>query len=209
MALRGACGRYSDGATSIERSPPTRYQHKHIPGVEKRPIGGLHEVERQARDMSREDRWRIRQEMAVPISKKLHAWMLTQRNLMPNGSATAKALDYSLKRWVALTRYLDDGAVPIDNNQVANQIRSWESVRSNWLFAGSLRRGKRAAAIMSLIQSARMNGHDPYAYLKDVLMRLPTQRASEITELLPHECAPAQPRKVCWANTTSYPTACD
>ena len=154
-------------------------------------IGGLYEVERQARDMSNEDRWRIRQEMAVPISKTLHEWMLAQRDLVPNGSATAKALDYSLKRWVALTRYLDDGAVPIDNNQVENQIRPWALGRSNWLFAGSLRSGKRAAAIMGLIQSARMNGHDPYAYLKDVLTRLPTQRASEIGQLLPHQWVPA------------------
>ncbi len=81
--------------------------------------------------------------------------------------------------------------MPIDNNQVENQIRPWALGRSNWLFAGSLRSGKRAAAIMSLIQSARMNGHDPYAYLKDVLMRLPTQRASEIGQLLPHQWAPA------------------
>ena len=116
--------------------------------------------------------------------------MLAQRDLVRNGSATAKALDYSLKRWVALTRYLDDGAVPIDNNPVENQIRPWALGRSNWLFAGSLRSGKRAAAIMSLIQSARMNGHDPYVYLKDVLTRLPTQRASEITELLPYKWAP-------------------
>ena len=70
-------------------------------------------------------------------------------------------------------------------------IRPWALGRSNWLFAGSLRSGKRAAAIMSLIQSARMNGHDPYAYLKDVLMRLPTQRASEIGQLLPHQWMPA------------------
>ncbi|WHS04295.1 IS66-like transposase [Pseudomonas phage PseuP_222] len=95
------------------------------------------------------------------------------------------SLDYSIKRWVALTRHLEDGAVPIDNNQIENLIRPWALGRSNWLFAGSLRSGKRAAAIMSLIQSARMNGHDPYAYLKGVLARLPTQRASEITELLP------------------------
>ncbi|MDI3275937.1 transposase, partial [Pseudomonas sp. AL03] len=108
-------------------------------------------------------------------------------DLVPNGSATAKALDYSLKRWVALTRYLEDGAVPIDYNPVENQIRPWALGRSNWLFAGSLRSGKRAAAIMSLIQSARMNGHDPYAYLKDVLTRLPMQRASEIDQLLPHQ----------------------
>jgi hypothetical protein len=141
--------------------------------------------------MSNEERWRIRQEQASPILDALHAWMLAQRDRVPNGSATAKALDYSLKRWVALTRYLDDGAVPIDNNQVENQIRPWALGRSNWLFAGSLRSGKRAAAIMSLIQSARMNGHDPYAYLKDVLTRLPTQRASEIGQLLPHQWAPA------------------
>ena len=148
-------------------------------------IGGLYEVERHAKEMSDEARWRLRQETAVPIAEKLHEWMLAQRELVPEGSATAKALDYSLKRWVALTRYLEDGAVPIDNNQVENLIRPWALGRSNWLFAGSLRSGKRAAAIMSLIQSARMNGHDPYVYLKDVLMRLPTQRASEITELLP------------------------
>ncbi|KPX12848.1 hypothetical protein ALO73_200192 [Pseudomonas syringae pv. daphniphylli] len=153
-------------------------------------IGGLYEVERQAHDMSDEDRWRIRQEKAAPLAKALHNWMLTQRDLVPNGSATAKALDYSLKRWVALTRYLEDGAVPIDNNAVENQIRPWALGRSNWLFAGSLRSGKRAAAIMSLIQSARMNGHDPYAYLKDVLTRLPTQLASEIKQLLPHQWRP-------------------
>ncbi|MDF3189195.1 transposase domain-containing protein [Pseudomonas paracarnis] len=69
---------------------------------------------------------------------------------------------------------LDDGAVPIDHNPVENTIRPWEPSRSNWLFAGSLRSRKRAAAIMSMIQSARMNGHNPYAYLKDVLLRLPT-----------------------------------
>ena len=154
-------------------------------------MGSLYEIERQARDMSDEERWRIRQEKASPILDTLHDWILAQRDLVPNGSATAKALDYSLKRWQALTRYVEDGAVPIDNNQVENQIRPWALGRSNWLFAGSLRSGKRAAAIMSLIQSARMNGHDPYAYLKDVLTRLPTQRASEVGQLLPHQWAPA------------------
>ncbi len=149
-------------------------------------IGGLYEIERQARDMTDEDRGRIRQEKGAPILNALHAWMLAQRDLVPEGSAIAKALDYSLKRWGALARYIEDGAVPIDNNAVENQIRPWDLGRSNWLFAGSLRSGKRAAAIMSLIQSARMNGHDPYAYLKDVLTQLATQRASEINELLPH-----------------------
>jgi len=132
-------------------------------------------------------RRRIRQEKAVPIVHMLHTWMSAQRELVPEGSAISRALDYSLKRWAALSRYLDDGAVPIDNNWAENQIRPWALGRKNWLFAGSLRCGKRAAAIMSLIQSARMNGHDPYAYLKDVLTRLPTQRDSQIDQLLPHQ----------------------
>ena len=72
---------------------------------------------------------------------------------MPEGSGTAPAIDYSLKRWEALTRYLDDGDAPIDNNWVENQIRPWAIGRSNWPLAGSLRGGQRAAAIMSLKQN--------------------------------------------------------
>ena len=76
--------------------------------------------------------------------------------------------------------------MPIDKNRVENQICPWALGRGNWLFAGSLRSGQRAADVMSLIQSARLNGHDPYAYLKDVLTRLPTQKSSQLEELLPH-----------------------
>ena len=150
----------------------------------------LYEIEREVRDLEPDLRRRIRQEKAVPVMDMLHAWMLAQRDLVPEGSAISRVLDYSLKRWAALSRYLDDGAVPIDNNWAENQIRPWAVGRKNWLFAGSLRSGKRAAAIMSLIQSARLNCHDPYAYLKDVLTRLPTQRASEIDQLLPHSWQP-------------------
>ena len=109
---------------------------------------------------------------------------------MPPGSATIKAIDYSLKRWKELTHFVSDGDVPMSNNWVENQIRPIAIGRSNWLFAGSLRAGKRAAAIMSLLHSARINGHDPYAYIKDVLDRLPTQPASRIAELLPHNWKP-------------------
>ena len=91
--------------------------------------------------------------------------MLAQRQRVPEGSATTKALDYSLKRWGALTRYLNDGQLPIDNNRIEQQIRPIAVGRNNWLFAGSLRAGKRAAAIMTLIQSAKLNGHDPYVVL--------------------------------------------
>lgn len=114
-----------------------------------------------------------------------HSGQGWQRYLVPNGSETAKAPDYSLKRRVALPRYLDDVAVHIDNDHVENQISPWALGRSNVLFAGSLRSGTQAKAIMSLIQSVCLNGHDPYASLKDVLIPLTTQRASEITELLP------------------------
>lgn len=147
----------------------------------------LYEIESEMRDLDPDLRCRIRQEKAVPVMNKLHAWMIAQRELVPEGSAISRALDYSLKRWAALSRYLNDGAVPIDNNWAENQIRPSALGRKNWLFAGSLRSGKRAAGIMSLIQSARLNGHDPYTYLKDVLTRLPTQRASEIEQLLPHK----------------------
>lgn len=92
----------------------------------------------------------------------------------------------SLKRWAALTRFVSDGRLPVDNNWIENQIRPIAIGRNNWLFAGSLRAGRRAAAVMSLVHSARLNGHDTYAYLKDVLERLPTQPAGRVEELLPH-----------------------
>lgn len=109
-----------------------------------------------------------------------------QRQKLPDSSATARALDYSLRRWAALTRFAGDGQLPVDNHWIENQIRPIAIGRNNWLFAGSLQ----AAAVMSLVQSARMNGHDPYAYLKDVLPRLPTHRASRVEELLSHRWQP-------------------
>jgi hypothetical protein len=156
-------------------------------------FGALYDVERLARDLSSEERQRIRQSQSQPIADKLREWLVLHRQKATEGTAIARAIDYSLGRWRALTRFLDDGTLPIDNNWVENRIRPIALGRSNWLFAGSLRAGKRAAAIMSLIQSARLNGHDPYRYLKDVLGRLPAQPASRIGELLPHTWAPASP----------------
>lgn len=153
-------------------------------------FGLLYDVEREAREVSAEQRRRMRQLQSRPIADKLREWLLLQRQKATDGTAIAKAIDYSLGRWEALTRFLDDGALPIDNNWVENRIRPIALGRSNWLFAGSLRAGKRAAAVMSLIQSAKLNGHDPYRYLKDVLERLPTQSASRVGELLPHSWVP-------------------
>ncbi|WP_141396439.1 IS66 family transposase [Polaromonas sp. AET17H-212] len=146
----------------------------------------LYDIEREVRELDAAHRKRIRQERARPVADAMHLWLAEQRKKVPEGSATIKAIDYSLGRWQALTRYIDDGELPADNNWVENQIRPIAIGRSNWLFAGSLRAGKRAAAVMSLVHSARLNGHDPYAYLKDILERLPTQPASRVQELLPH-----------------------
>jgi transposase len=153
-------------------------------------LSQLYDVEREVKYLTAEERLRIRQAKSKPLADAFHQWMLLQRQKITDGSATAKALDYSLKRWGALTQFLDDGQLPIDNNWIENQIRPIAIGRSNWLFAGSLRAGQRAAAVMSLIQSAKLNGHDPYAYLKDVLARLPTHKNSQIEELLPHRWQP-------------------
>jgi transposase len=155
-------------------------------------IGALYEIERELKDLAPDERQHIRQVRSKPVLDALHRWMVLTRQKITDGSATSKALDYSLKRWMALARFASDGRLPVDNNHIENQIRPVAIGRSNWLFAGSLRAGQRAAAVMSLIQSARMNGHDPYAYLKDVLTRLPTQRASQVAELLPHRWQPSQ-----------------
>ena len=149
-------------------------------------IAAIYDVERDIKELPADERCRIRQERSKPLLDAWRQWMILNRQRITDGSGTAKALDYSLRRWEALTRFLSDGQLPVDNNHIENQIRPIAIGRNNWLFAGSLRAGKRGAAVMSLIQSAKLNGHDPYVYLKDVLTRLPTQRASRIVELLPH-----------------------
>ncbi len=153
-----------------------------------RYFAGLYDIERLTRErkLDVDGRRVLREQRSRPIAQTLRQWLTRQRGQVPDGSAIAKAIDYSLGRWAALTRYLEDGELPIDNNHVENRIRPVALGRSNWLFAGSLRAGQRAAAVMSLIQSAKLNDIDPYIYLKDVLERLPTQPASRIDELLPH-----------------------
>ena len=131
-------------------------------------IAALYAIELAAHELDTKDRQALRQTQAQPLLDDFKTWLLACRAKIPNGSSSAKAIDYALKRWAALTHYLTDGRVPIDNNWIENQIRPIAIGRKNWLFAGSLRAGKRAAAIMSLIQSARLNGHEPFVYLNDV-----------------------------------------
>ena len=149
-------------------------------------IGQLYGIEPEVKALAPEQRLQERRRRALPITQALDSWLIAQRTKVVDGGATAKAIDYSLKRWTALMRYLDDPALPIDNNHDEQQIRTWATGRKNWLFAGTLLAGQRAAAITSLIQSAKLNGHDPYAYLKDVLTRLPTHKDRDIDQLLPH-----------------------
>jgi transposase len=155
-------------------------------------IAWLYRIEADARGLSCEQRLQMRHERTRPLCKELHLWLQIERKRVPDGSAIAKAIDYSLNHWEALTRFLQDGDVPIDNNHIENQMRPWAMGRKAWLFIGSELAGERAAVVMSLLQSAKLSGHDPWAYLKDVLTRLPTQMNSRIEELLPHRWRPAE-----------------
>ena len=127
----------------------------------------------------------LRQRLAVPSLGELHAWLLaTQRNVAA-GSSTAKAIDHALKRWPALARNAESGSLPIDNNPVENAIRPIAIGKKNWLFTGSERAGRRAAAIQSLFATAKLNGLDPLRWLTSVLERLPTCPNSQLDTLLP------------------------
>ncbi len=153
-------------------------------------IAWLYRVEADAKALTAGQRLQMRQERSQPLWDEMHVWLQLERTRVPDGSAIAKAIDYSLNHWIGLGRFLLDGDVPIDNNHVENRIRPWALGRRNWLFIGSQLAGERAAVVMSLLQSAKLNGHEPWAYLKDVLTRLPMQLNSRIEELLPHQWQP-------------------
>lgn len=149
-------------------------------------IRELYQLERKIKQRPAEKKRQWRQRYAKPRLKLFHQWLLLQQRQTAPNSGLRKALDYTLKRWPALLRYLDDGRVPFDNNRTENCIRPVAVGRKNWLFAGSLRAGQRMASILSLLETAKLNGHDPYVWLHDVLTRLPTWPNSRINELLPY-----------------------
>jgi transposase len=149
-------------------------------------IGWIYHVEGQLRGMPAQQRQGARDELLRPLWAELHAWLMLERGRVPHGSSIAKAIDYSLNSWASLTRHLEDGAVPIDNNFIERQIKPWAMGRKAWLFCGSEMAGQRAAIVMSLVQSAKLCGHEPWAYLRDVLQRLPGHPNHLIDELLPH-----------------------
>ena len=151
-----------------------------------RLIAELYGVERETHDLDALARLELRQSRSKPIAQELHDWLKEKRQLLAKSDVTAKAIDYSLCNWSSLTHFLSDGNVPIDNNAVENSVRPLALGRRNWLFVGSQHAGERAASILSLIESAKLNGHDPWAYLKDVFERLPTLLNKDLATLLPH-----------------------
>lgn len=148
-------------------------------------IGDLYRIESEGKDDSIAQRQQRRQTQALPLVKEMHAWLTHTRQQSADGSSLAKAIDHSLKRWSAVERYAQSGHLPIDNNPVENAIRPIAIGKKNWLFAGSARAGKQAAAIQSLLATAKANGIEPLAWLKATLEKLPTQPNSRIDELLP------------------------
>lgn len=147
-------------------------------------IGELYAIEADARELNTEQRQALRQTAQTKLIA-FKNWLDETRLRSADGGALAKAIDYSLKRWPALKRYAETGHLPIDNNPVENIIRPIAIGKKNWLFAGSERAGQRAAAIQTLLATAKLNGIEPSAWLKDTLGKLPTWPNSRLDELLP------------------------
>ena len=132
-----------------------------------------------------DQRKRVRQEESAPILKTLKEWLDLHKDLVTPKSAIGKAINYTLNRWEALTRYLEDGRLQIDNNMAENSIRPIALGRKNWMQLGSEDGGRRAAILMSLTGSCRSIGIDPYLYIWDIIDRISKCPASQIHDLTP------------------------
>jgi len=150
-----------------------------------RRIDELFEIERAINGQSPERRRAVRQELSAPLVANLEAWMREQRAKLSRGNDVAKAMDYMLKRWIAFTRFLDDGRICLSNNAAERAVRGIALGRKSWLFCGSDRGGERAAIMYSLIVTAKMNDIDPQAWLADVLARIAEHPVQRLDELLP------------------------
>jgi transposase len=150
-----------------------------------RRIDALFEIERAINGQSPERRRAVRQELSAPLVANLEAWMREQRAKLSRGNDVAKAMDYMLKRWIAFTRFLDDGRICLSNNAAERAVRGIALGRKSWLFCGSDRGGERAAIMYSLIVTAKMNDIDPQAWLADVLARIAEHPVQRLDELLP------------------------
>jgi len=150
-----------------------------------RRIDELFAIEREINGKPPDQRRAVRQERSKPLVEALEAWLRQQRRALSSKSPMAKAMDYSLKRWPAFTRFLDDGRLCMSNNAAERAVRGIAVGRRNWTFCGSDSGGRRAAAMYTLIETCRLNDVDARAWLTDVLARIADHPASKITELLP------------------------
>ena len=148
-------------------------------------IDVLFAIEREINGVIPQERLRVRQERSRPPIIELQTWLRGQRARLSKNSDTTKAINYSLNRWDAFTRFLDDGRLCMSNNAAERELRAVALGRKNWTFAGSDEGGRRAAAIYTLIATAKLNDIDPQAWLADVLARLPDHSAQRIHKLLP------------------------
>ena len=150
-----------------------------------RRIDAIFAVEREINGRPATERLAVRQARVAPLVAELETWMRSERARLSRHAEAARAMDYMLKRWPAFTRFLEDGRICLSNNAAERALRGIALGRKAWLFAGSDRGGERAAAIYTLIATAKLNGVDPQAWLADVLRRINDQPASRLHELLP------------------------
>jgi transposase len=154
-------------------------------------IGQLYAVEKRGRKagLHDEELHQLRQEVSRPIAKQLRDYLLSiQPQLLPKSEA-GQAVAYVLKNWLALTRYLEDGDLSIDNHRTERSLRGIAVGRRNWTFLGSDRGGKTMAILRSFVSSCELNKIDPFAWFRDVLARIPAHSIQKLDQLLPHNWA--------------------
>jgi hypothetical protein len=148
-------------------------------------IAELYTIEKEIRGRPPAERREVRQARSKPLLEAMHEWLKGTMAKLSRKSDVAKAIHYALERWPALLLFSDDGRVEMDNNAAERALRAVAVGRKNYLFAGSDAGGERAAAIYSLLGSAKLNGIDPEAYMTEVLRRIADHRINRIEELLP------------------------
>ena len=160
-------------------------------------IDALFDIERGINGLSAEERLRVRQEQSAPLLALLEAWLGEERSRLSHSASVTKPIDYMLKRWGRFARFIDDGRICLTNNAAERALRGFALGRKSWLFAGSERGADRAAAMATLIMTAKLNDVDPQAWLADVLARIADIPQSRLPELLPwHWAAEMEHRKV-------------